>query len=261
MEGATEVQAAGITEIDVDWVGGAVEVHPYDGDTIAISETASKALTDRQKLRYTVKGNKLSISYCEDTAHVWDWLDIDHLSMPAKTLTLQLPAGALLELEINAVSAKVNVGGVAVDKLDVESISGDVTVTDVSARKLDVQTTSGKAVVSGVDVTELDVESTSGNVNVTESRADEVDVQTVSARVELGLTVAPRKLELETVSGAATLTLPKDATDFTVRVETVSGNFDCAFAAVQQKGVCVVGSGAYQYELTSVSGNLRIVAA
>ena len=259
MEGAAEVQAAGITEIEVDWVGGGVKVANYNGDTIAISETASKTLTDRQKLRYTIKGNKLSISYCEDTVHVWDWLDIDKLSMPEKTLTLQLPAGAFPELTINAVSAKVDVSGVAVDKLDVESVSGDVTVTDISGRKLSVQTTSGKATVRGADVTKLDLESTSGAIDVTESRADEVDVETVSASAGLGLIVAPKKLEVETVSGGTTLALPKDATDFSVRSETVSGDFSCAFPAVQQKGLCVVGSGAYQYEFTSVSGDLQIV--
>lgn len=260
MEGATEVPAAGITEIEIDWVGGSVNVAPYSGSTIAISETSAQQLTDKQKLRYTVKGNKLSITYCEETLFVWDWLDIDRLSMPKKALTVQLPAGALPEVEINGVSADIEVRAIAADEIDVESVSGRVQVADVSCRKLAVQTTSGKCVVTGADVTKLSVESTSGAIDVTGSRADEVDVETVSARAELALVVAPRKFEVETVSGDTTLVLPKDATDFSVELESVSGGFSCeGIPGEWQGGRFVAGSGAYRYESTSVSGNFSIV--
>lgn len=261
-EGAAQVPSNGITEIEIEWVGGSVSVSnaPYDGDTIAISETSEQALTDAQKLRYTVKGNKLTISYCEKTVHAWDWLDIDRLSMPKKSLTVQMPAGTLPELEINGVSADIEVRGVAFDELDVESVSGDISVSDVTGRKLSVQTTSGKGVVSGADVTKLNLESTSGDMKATGSRASEVDVETISASASIALTIAPAQFEAETVSGRITLALPKDATDFAVELESVSGDFDCGFAGVQQSGRYVVGSGAYRYEFTSVSGDFAIIA-
>lgn len=260
LEGAMEIPAAGITEIDIDWVGGSVNITPYSGDTIAVSETSTKPLTDGQKLRYTVKGNKLSISYCEDTAYVWDWLDLERLSMPAKALTVQLPDGVLPDVEVNAVSAEVSVSGIAIDELDIESVSGDIQVTDVTGRKLNVQTTSGRSTVRGADVTKLNLESTSGRIEVAESAATDVELEVVSAKAEIGLVTVPTKFEAETVSGNVTLTLPKDATDFTVQMETVSGDFSCGIPSIYENGRYVVGGGNLRYEFSSISGNFQIVA-
>ena len=261
--GSFTVSLADVRKIEIDWVGGSVELVNYDGAEITMTEASAKQLSDAQKLRYWIKNDTLHVSYCEDTLSKWTGLDLAAFNMPEKTLIVQLPAGAeaqIEELEINSVSAEVSATDLAANQLDITSISGGIRLTNVLADKIDLESTSGSVDAQEISTNKLDVETISGEANVNRSFVKSLEFSGTSGSGQFFLTVAPDKIESETVSGDCVIVLPADATDFAIRLETVSGKVRCDFASTQQSGAYIVGAGGSVYEFESVSGDVRILS-
>lgn len=275
MDGSVQVAIDGIKDIDISWVAGNVRVEVGSGDVITFYETSKKDLTDTQRMRYRVKDGKLSVTYCEKTDTVWDWLDIDRLNMPAKDLVLLIPQsmleqGTLRELEIDAVSANVQVGAVSANaqtgsmklqKLDVETVSGTAECRAITADKVSLQSTSGDLTAQDMITQELDIETVSGRANVT-GQFDRIDTESVSGSVEIIVTgdTVPTKIETESVSGSIRISLP-DNSGFTAKLDTVSGSFRCDFATTMQNNRYTYGDGSRSYSFGSVSGSVTIKKA
>lgn len=166
----------------------------------------------------------------------------------AATIELWVPAGA--EMEIESVSAGVNVrgikGGVEVESVsgrvqlddvaggvEVEAVSGQVTVR-AAGGPVWVESVSGQIEVSGASG-EAGVESVSGSVTVSGFNGHEVDLETVSGAIDFdGAINSPGELCVATVSGQVTLALPADLrADF--EIETFSGSIRSDFGGTVQK--------------------------
>jgi len=109
-------------------------------------------------------------------------------------------------VDIEAVSSDVTIKGV-VEELEIELVSGDITVTGASGR-VDVMSVSGDLTLSGGDLTRVDVESVSGNVRIAGSldRKARVDITSHSGDVELTLPKGtPGAFDLESFSGGIDL--------------------------------------------------------
>ena len=119
----------------------------------------------------------------------------------------------------------------ALPELEIENVSASVVLRDLNIRELDVNTVSGPLTAENLRTGSLDFESVSGNL--------------IAALPE-----APREMDLETMSGDAELTLPKDASVRT-EFETVSGQLNSQLPT---------GTGSL-IEMESVSGDLTILAA
>lgn len=156
-------------------------------------------------------------------------------------LRLMVPLRA--DLDIDVVSADVNVEGVASNELSVDSVSGDVTVAaapreadfdavsgdlnlTINSNRVSAETVSGDLMLRGRLDGEIAVESVSGriDVGVLQSRPAKVTGSTVSGdiRIDTGLANNGR-ISLETVSGDLNLSLPKNVSA-NVRGESFSGD-------------------------------------
>lgn len=155
------------------------------------------------------------------------------------------------ELEIESVSADVDVSGVAPAKLSVESVSGNVVLAG-APRKVDVETVSGDQRLT-VNSAEVQAESVSGDlvlrgrmngkvsaeavsgdidVVVNGERVDKLTASTVSGDADVRTGLAPRgEIKLESVSGHLTLVLPKDVSA-EVRGSSFSGNLSAPGAKI-----------------------------
>ena len=155
------------------------------------------------------------------------------------------------ELEIESVSADVDVSGVAPAKLSVESVSGNVVLAG-APRKVDVETVSGDQRLT-VNSAEVQAESVSGDlvlrgrmngkvsaeavsgdidVVVNGERVDKLTASTVSGDADVRTGLAPRgEIKLESVSGDLTLVLPKDVSA-EVRGSSFSGNLSAPGAKI-----------------------------
>jgi len=253
------VPAADITKIKIDWVAGSVNLRVGTSDQIVFSESSYRMLTDRQKMRYTISDNGvLQIHFCENLENIFDWFNVD-ANMPAKTLTLEVPAsliGKLAEVEIDTVSANIDLGGVYGNETDLSTVSGEVRCADVTANELKLSSTSGTLSCENCKADKLDLENVSGTIRV-DGEYRSIDIDTVSGSTNLSLAVSPEKLDVDGVSGDIKVALP-EGSNFTAKLDTVSGNITCAFQGTMGSDLVVVGDGTANYRFSTVSGSLTI---
>ncbi len=154
-----------------------------------------------------------------------------------KLLTVRLPRDTVLyELDINTVSADVDVQAsfTQLTELAITTVSGSVTAADVTADEVSLASTSGE--LAGV------------------YQAQRLDVDTVSGKVTLTLPNVPQELEAETTSGDVTLTLSaQPAAPVALRFQTVSGVFRCDIDSAD--------NAANVWEFQTVSGSVTVSAA
>ena len=253
------IPAASIQKIKVDWVSGSVELRVGSGSDITLSESSYRTLTDRQKMRYSVSSDgTLKINFCDDLDNIFNWFDLD-ANMPSKSLVVEVPAslaGTLKDLEIDVVSASVDLSGVYGTETDVESVSGEIKCTDVATQKLDLSSTSGSLICENAKAQELDLNNVSGSIRA-DGEFDQIDLETVSGSARLGCATAPSKISVDGVSGSITVALPETA-QFTARLDSVSGSISCDFPGTLGSDMVVVGDGSANYRFGTVSGSLRI---
>lgn len=196
-------------------------------------------------------------------------------------LEISLPQRA--SVDIDSVSADVDVQQVAGRKLEVASVSGDVVVTasspgearfenvsgDTALRittgKVSAQSVSGDLKLSGGLSGEVDMESVSGNIELGAKALDRLEVSTVSGDATLRAGLSPgARVKAETLSGELHLHLPRN-TGARVRAETFSGELSAPDVQVRREehgpGKSLetrYGDGRGEIELESFSGDIAI---
>lgn len=224
------VAADGIRDINIEWVSGTVVIEAGEGDDIVFAESSTSELEEVEKLTYTLRNGELTITFAQQGLKTFS---------KTKNLTVQLPAELVLnEIEVDTVSAAVEVTGGTAIELNLESTSGNF-LANGSFGKVSAETISGEVTLEG-SFASIEVDTTSGNLTVEESG-----------------TLA--KLDVETVSGDVELSLPATAA-FDLHYETASGELDSGgFALKQTSGEnYTVGGGGNRFEVETVSGNLTL---
>ena len=187
-------------------------------------------------------------------------------------------------LEIDSVSADVDVQQMAGRKLDIESVSGDVVVTASSPGEASFQNVSGDTTLritsksvrvgsvsgdvklrGGLDG-EVHLESVSGNAEMNAGTLGRLEVSTVSGDAKLQLGLAPSgTIKAESVSGDLDFTLPK-ATGARLSIETFSGDIASPVGKIEREDYgpgksldATLGNGDGQMHIESFSGDVNIV--
>jgi len=253
------VPADAVDQIKIDWVSGNVELRVGNGSDIVFYETSYRTLSDRQKMRYSVSSSgTLQIRFCDDLDNIFDWFNVDS-NMPSKTLTMEVPAaliGKLSTLEIDTVSAGIDLSGVYGTKTDLETVSGGIHCADIAVNSLDLSSTSGSIACENASAKNLDLGNVSGSIRA-EGEFEEINVESVSGSMRLSCATVPDKINADGVSGSITVLLP-DSAGFTAKLDSVSGSISCDFAGTLGQDMVVVGDGSADYRFNTVSGSLHI---
>lgn len=133
-------------------------------------------------------------------------------------LRVKLPRGASLDVE--SVSAEVEVVGVAGEEIGIESVSGSVRL-DADPALLEVETVSGAQRLRSA-ARELRLETVSGSIEVEGQGPDSLRAESVSGDVELRLAGAAGSVSAETVSGDLRLNFAQPVAQ-RARAESMSG--------------------------------------
>lgn len=269
--------SAQISAIDIEWVSGPVELRPWDGDRINVTEYAKRPLNEGQRLDMSVQADGvLRIRWTREKAF-WK-----NMFMVNKHLVVEVPKGLAQKLEklnIKTVSGSVGILGIsgedfsltstsgavsacdgAAEKLKLNSVSGSVKVERFSAEKLDLNTTSGRLSAEGFEAEKAKLNTVSGAVRAYGS-AESLDINSVSGSLELLLGACPEDAKLKTVSGRITVGVPENQ-GFTAKYNSVSGGFRTDFPVTgnlgNKSGKAVYGSGETQFSLNTMSGGMEI---
>ena len=227
--------------VEIGNLKGRIQVRAWDQPQVKISGTlgdgVEKLIVEGDRSRLVVK-----VQYPKSSG--WG----GNKTGPTD-LVLMVPLRA--ELEIESVSADVDVSGVAPAKLSIDSVSGDVMLAG-APREVDVETVSGdqRLTVNSADVRadsvsgnlvlrgrmngDISTETVSGNIDVVVNgeRVHELTANTVSGDAEIRTALASKgEIRLESVSGDLTLVLPRDVSA-EVRGSSFSGDLSAPGAKI-----------------------------
>lgn len=209
------------------------------------------------------------------------WFGLGRKHSDESELRVTLPAR--VALTVDAVSADVEVRGLAgrsleidnvsgdvivdttADAVDIDSVSGDVTVK-AQSRTVALESVNGDLVLTGSVRERIAVESVSGDIRVgSEAPSQSVRADVVSGDIELRTPLAGGgRLRAESLSGDLEVSLPA-GTSARLKASTFSGNLRSDAGSVIKPEVgpgasldTVLGDGAADIDLETFSGNLTI---
>lgn len=205
--------------VEIENLKGRIEVRAWDRPEVKIEGSLGEGVEkleidgDRSRLvirvKYPNRGSGLGFLVGGDK------------SEPTE-LRLMVPLEA--DLEIDSVSAEVDVSGVASRELSIESVSGDVIVA-AAPREANIDSVSGDLALT-LNRADVSVESVSGDVRLRGRLGNEVSVETVSGQIDVAvLDTAVRELSSATVSGDMRIDTAL-AGNGQIRLESVSGDID-----------------------------------
>ncbi|MDR0898108.1 MAG: DUF4097 domain-containing protein [Oscillospiraceae bacterium] len=126
-----------ISELKIDWISGGIDIGVHDGLDVVFSEESNRELSEKQRLRYTVDGERLTISFCAP--------GINFGVNANKRLTVLLPRKALELVNIDNVSGEVRMAGITAEEIKVETVSGKLTLDSIAADTLRINAVSAAA--------------------------------------------------------------------------------------------------------------------
>lgn len=133
---SAEFKTDNITEIDIDWINGNVNIEYYDGETIYAEESGG---SKSHPMHYKIENSTLKI----DEYRSENWSAFKNMS--SKDLTLKIPKTFKAdEIDISVVSANVYASELNTNELDFETVSGNGNFEfAVSPVKIDTESVSG----------------------------------------------------------------------------------------------------------------------
>lgn len=260
-----------ISGVEIQWASGTVFVQSWSGDSIQVQEYANSELSERTRMACETDGDTLTIRYRTGT--------ILGSVKGSKWLTVLVPDGMLDKLDVETISAGVQMYGLEPGELDVSTTSGRITASECYAQAARLATTSGDMDLSSLYAGELDMKTTSGYLSGTVI-SNTLDVTSISGDISLysegsaGTSrlattsgdiwfsledTAAQSIGVSSVSGDVSLSLPYDL-GFALDFSTVSGDLASYtdMDMTRQDGKYVYNGGGCEIQAETVSGDLEI---
>ena len=263
--GSRSVSAQGVRDMHIDWIAGRVEIRPWDGSEIQITEFSDRELREGETLRLNTQDGTVRIDFWENRA--------PRGNVAPKDLEVLIPRGLSSDLEsftINGMAARVTVSDIAATTFAAETVSGRINLAGITSERLDAGTMSGRVELFEVSANQANLSSVSGRIELARTQIPRLDVNTVSGRhelsgafehlslesvsgrIEVTSTALPADLRANTVSGRISLTVPNEG-EISVRHSSASGRFSSEIPVIMH------GSDA-QFRLSTTSGRVNIYA-
>ena len=226
--------------VEIEILKGRVEVRAWDRQEVKVTGTLGDGVE-----KFSLEGDRRSLR-----------IEVKYPSRSGRTeptvLIVQVPM--LADLEIETVSADIDVHGIASRELSLESVSGDI-VANGAPREARVESVSGdvRLVLNSADVSvdtvsgelslqgrlngEVSMESVSGNLRLDNlgERMRSLSAGTVSGDMDLKLALQDGgEIRTESVSGDLLLRLPRDVS-CEVSGESFSGELSAPGAKIQRE--------------------------
>ncbi len=272
-DGSTQV-----SKLDIQWVNGPVEIVPWEGQWVNVTEYAQHPLNESQQLELTVTdGGTMRIRWTKDKSF-WKGLRL------SKYLLVQVPAGSGLEkikvenvsggvraeslqgedFSLSTTSGQVEALGLRAEKLKLASVSGGMHGENLQAGLLEAGTTSGKVELYGFGCQRLKASTVSGAIYLY-GNGESLQAKSGSGKVTLQTEPVTERIRLESLSGRVTLLLPQGfpgEQGFRADFDTMSGSFSSGFPVGGmlggKSGQAVYGQGEMKIHLHTLSGKMEI---
>ncbi len=253
--------------VELSNIAGSVTVRGWDRNEVQLTGT----LGDGQRLEVENSANRVQLKVVYPNGR----------SNRGAVLELHVPRAS--QLQTSTVSADVDVADIDLRRLQATTVSGDITANG-QANEVELNAVSG-AIRSQLRTSRLELRTVSGSINAAGGSGGEVMANSVSGGITLDLSVVQRlnaetvsgrlgvrsaglqpggRINLETVSGSVTLTLPT-RTSAQLKANTFSGDITSDVGKVERPRYgpgssldARIGGGDGDISVTSHSGDVRV---
>lgn len=234
-DGRYVIPADGMTQLSVDWLDGEIEVEMYEGPEIILEETSSFVLDESNALMYTKKNDTLAITSAPSEYGI----SISGICQGSKELHIYLPQNIEWnKVQIDAQNSDISIGGLISSNLKADTVDGDLSLSEVELENLSFNSMGGNLIAKNSHVEKMNVDTTSGDMS-------------------MDLRICPQLIQFDTIDGDTQLYLPDDS-EFTIQMDTVSGNLNSDFSGTHKDECFTVGSGAAQFDMNTASGSVQV---
>ena len=166
-----------INELDINWLEGDIDIVYADHPEVRIYEKTDSVLSDSLRLHWYVNDEGcLDIQFCK--SGFYKTKQLNNLSH-GKHLTIEIPRGTVLdEIDMNLVSAFVNIDSVACRELNVDGVAFGVTAyyptlpNEISLDGVDCHLNLDTPITSGMTI---EMSGVKKNLNITSERPTRKD--------------------------------------------------------------------------------------
>lgn len=246
--GAFVYQADTISEIEVCWRSGKIEIIESDHPSLNVCESGGEL--DTLSTMYSMQdGGVLKIQFCASGAKIKVYPEEKHLR-------LEVPPG--IKLSVHATAANVKTTELNQNHVQIAVFSGNMELGAVNASSVDLSSSAGTITADTVTAPEIRVNTSSGSVQLKRVLSDTVDAGSTAGCFDLEI-LSANSVAIHTKSGFTTLTLPTDGVQ--LLFDTQCGNF-ISEATLDQKGDSYIsGNGKCKIFVESTSGNLMVCSS
>ena len=204
--------------VSIENIKGRIIVRTWAQPQVKVTGSLGKGV---EKLIVEGDGQNLSIRVKYPNHNDRGWMGLGEGAGKSEPTMLEVTIPQRASLDIDSVSADVNVQQMAGRKLSVESVSGNVEVTASSPGEASFENVSGDTTLR-ITTNKVSVESVSGDINLRGGLGGDIRLESVSGNASL---VAPQlsRLQMSTVSGDANLQVGVSGHG-SIKAESVSGN-------------------------------------
>ncbi|MBQ7334959.1 MAG: DUF4097 family beta strand repeat protein [Clostridia bacterium] len=231
------IAAPNVTEIEVDWIDGRIEILPCDDMFLSVTEFSANELTEDSRLRWRVSedGKSLSIKYRKSSWYLGNSENKD------KFLILRVPKKLFGQLT----------------SLKVKTVAGDVTVKELEVPSISLESTSAAINIKSCTCTDFSAKTVNGAITFDGSIAGKVVCKSVNVAMTLRSAVCPQSVTVDSVNADVLLSLPATSS-FSLNKDSIGGDFSTDFAVEQADGVYICGDGSARFEIDTVTGDVKI---
>ncbi len=258
-----------VESLDIDWSSGVVTVETRPGDTVEIIETTSQELPDSKRVHWLLDGTTLRIIYSSPvgmnimtgekdlTVRLPESVPLSYLKTDVSSAYVTITGITADAAEIGASSGRIN-GELAAKKLNASASSGDMDITlSGDCESAGLHASSGKITLRAANVGSIEADTSSGAIEIYAESVEDLDASTSSGGVRAFLETAPAKADIHASSGNVELYMPENA-DFTLDVDTGSGDVSWDVPLKRDGDRYVSGDGSGSIKIDTSSGNVRI---
>jgi hypothetical protein len=261
--------------VSISNVKGEVTVSAWDRNQVQVTGR----LGDGAK-PLTIDGSNSNMTIKVESAGKSGWLNFgSDTSMGATTLDVRVPRGASLDVDV--VSASMNIDGIDGGAIKVNTVSGKARINARSpsvdadavsgslelagnADKANLQTVSGDILAPNVG-TEASLQTVSGRIRVSGGPWRKLNLSTVSGDVQLSGGLLPNgTFDVDSMSGDVQVQVPSNLSAI-IKASTFSGDLRSDFGDVKKPEhgpgselQATVGAGGAKMNIETFSGDLRI---
>lgn len=261
------VEPARVREIEVDWLGGSVNIYTAEQSAqISVKEESTAPLAESEKMVCAIDGDTLRIHFLGD-AYRGSYDGEKHLDvgLPRELVS----AGHFEEIKVETKDAYTIVGADVSGRIKLSTVGGDARVMCASCPAVEIETVSGSVGVVDGTWGKIELSTVSGAIELA-GEAENAEIETASGKVDIAgalgaldfesvngdlilATERALRLDAETESGSIYLTLPAQD-GFTLDYETKSGAFRSVLTEREGALITCLDDHATHYSVPALDG-------